>query len=344
MRIALVCPYSLDVPGGVGTHTLGLARWLVEEGHDAFVVAPGRREVDRGVPVHLLGDSRAFAFNGSTANLAVRPAQARRARDLVADADVVHVHEPLTPGIAYAAARAARRLVVTHHASFTVPSAAAWVLRRRAARLGPRTSIAVSAAAAETARLVAGITPTIIPNAITLPPAAPKLTGAIPTVLFVGRRDDPRKGYPVFARMAELLAGRARFVAVGPGGDRDGREGAVELLPQATDAELSDQLRGARVVVAPNLGGESFGLVLVEALAHGCSLVASELPAFRDVLGDADVVTWFRPGDADAGARALAQRLALPPDVSGARAIAERFSWEVVGPRVLRQYRSAPLS
>lgn len=343
MRIALVCPYSLDVPGGVATHVLGLARWLRHEGHDAFVVAPGTNRQDHGVEVHLMGRSKGFAFNGSTANLAIAPAQARRAKRLVLAADVVHVHEPLTPGVGFAAARAAKRLVVTHHAQFTLPAPAGWVLRRRSASLGPRRSIAVSKAAARTARLVAGVEATVIPNAIELP--TPRAGGEgpsteAPVVLFVGRRDDPRKGYPVFEAIAGRLRDEARFVAVGPGTSRGG---PVEVHPQASSEELHGWLAGAGVVVAPNLRGESFGLVLVEALAHGAGLVASDLPAFRDVVGEADVASWFRAGDVDDGVRALRQRLRTPADPARARDSVRRYSWDVVGPAVLRQYRAAVL-
>ena len=169
MRIALVTPYSLDVPGGVGTHVLGLARWLRDQGHDAFVVAPGERVVDAGVPVRLLGRATPLPFNGSTARLALSLSQARAARAAVATADVVHVHEPLTPGAAFAAARGGRPLVVTHHAAFAV-GALGPVLRARAALLPrDRVSLAVSEAAAATARAATGVTPEVVPNAIELP-------------------------------------------------------------------------------------------------------------------------------------------------------------------------------
>lgn len=336
MRIALVCPYSLDLPGGVATHVLGLARWLAAEGQEPFVIAPGTRPVETNVDVRLLGPSTGLRFNGSTANLALRRSQARRARELVATADVVHVHEPLTPGVSYAAGRAARRLVVTHHAHWDVPGWAAPLLRRRARGLGERTTIAVSPAAARTARAVTGLEPLVIPNAIELPPPAGPRAAGPPVVLFVGRRDDPRKGFPVFEQVAEAMAAEARFVAVGPG---RGSSGSVETHGQVSARALSAWLDEASVVVAPNLGGESFGLVLVEALAHGCGLVASSLPAFREVVGDGGVAEWFPPSDARAAVAAVRAMLARGQDVDAARGIARRFSWEVVGPAVMRRYR-----
>ena len=94
LRVALVCPYSLDEPGGVATHVLGLARWLRDEGHRPLVVAPGEKHQEWGVPVTLLGAAHGFQFNGSVARLAIRPAQTRLAAEAVTGSDVVHVHEP----------------------------------------------------------------------------------------------------------------------------------------------------------------------------------------------------------------------------------------------------------
>lgn len=217
MRIALVCPYNLDRPGGVATHVLGLARWLNATGHEAKVVAPGTR-APKDVPVLLLGPTRDFRFNGSTAQLAVSASQRTAARAAVQGVDVVHVHEPLTPGAAYTAAKAASPLVVTHHASFTVPAMVAPLLRYRAKKLGPRLSLAVSEAAARTAQAAVGHRPPIIPNAIRLPDARPPLRSDTPRVVFLGRRDDPRKGYAVFHALAQSGI-EADFVAIGPGGD-----------------------------------------------------------------------------------------------------------------------------
>ncbi len=362
MRVALVTPYSLDVPGGVGTHVLGLARWLLSQGHDPFVVAPGEQPVDVGVPVRLLGRATPFSFNGSTARLAVSPHQARAARAAVATADVVHVHEPLTPGAAFAAARSGRPLVVTHHAAFQV-GALGPVLRARAALLPrDRVSLAVSEAAAATARAATGVTPEVVPNAIELPdlstraaslrssraaqgaegaPSASALRAAQgagpsrPMVLFLGR-DEPRKGFPVFAALARSGVD-AEFVAVGPTTPTPD----VSVLGAVSDAERTRLLSAATVLVAPNLAGESFGLVLVEALVHGAAVLASDLPAFRAVVDDPAVVRFFPPGDAAAGSAALRSLLAAPPDPTQARTAAAPYGWDVVGPRLLDAYARA---
>ena len=341
MRIALVTPYSLDVPGGVGTHVLGLARWLREQGHDPFVVAPGDRVVDAGVPVRLLGRATPLPFNGSTARLALSLSQARAARAAVATADVVHVHEPLTPGAAFAAARSGRPLVVTHHAAFAV-GALGPVLRARAALLPrDRVSLAVSEAAAATARAATGVTPEVVPNAIEVPDLSTQRSASAsrpahgagrPMVLFLGR-DEPRKGFPVFAEVARSGVD-ADFVAVGPTTPRPG----VSVLGAVSDAERARLLSAATVLVAPNLAGESFGLVLVEALAHGAAVLASDLPAFRAVVDDPAVARFFPPGAATAATAGLRELLATPPDPALTRAAAAPYAWDSVGPRVLRAY------
>lgn len=332
MRIALVCPYSLDTPGGVARHVTGLAGWLREQGQRALVIAPG---TGRPAPdTLLLGRATPLAFNGSVAQLALSPAQTRRAVAALAGADIVHVHEPLTPGLAYATARAGRgRLVVTHHAHFE-PGRFAPVLRVRASALPRRTSVAVSNAAAATARAVTGVEPLIIPNAIAMPDPVSVAARRRMQVAFVGRLDEPRKGYSTFCALADEFP-EVDFVAAGPG--RTGHP-RIKELGQVSDATLSEVLAASAVLVAPNLYGESFGMVLVEALAHGCSVVASSLPAFRDVVDDDRLVTWFDPHDTPGAIAALRMALSKPPVRGLARETARAFTWDVVGPQVLAAY------
>lgn len=336
LTIGLVCPYSLDQPGGVATHVLGLAAWLRGRGHRAFVVAPG--EGESTAEVHLLGRAMSLPFNGSVAHLGVRPDQAMKARKALDDADIVHVHEPLTPGVAYAAARSARgRLVVTHHAHYR-PGLLALPLRLRSALLPKRVGIAVSNAAAETAQAVTGQRCVVIPNAIEVP-SAPRRAPAEdpPVVLFLGRLDEPRKGYPTFVELARRVP-KARFVAIGPG---QGEEGPVELLGRLSVHERDHWLSRAVVLVAPSRFGESFGIVLVEALARGCAIVASDLPAFREVVDNPAVASFFPVDDAAAAEALLRARLAEPSDPTRAWEAARRFSWDAVGPQVERAYAQA---
>ena len=134
------------------------------------------------------------------------------------------------------------------------------------------------------------------------------------------------------------LVPEARFVAVGQGGRG---AGGVEELGLLDDPALGRVLDGARVLMAPNLYGESFGIVLIEGLAHGAAVVASDLAAFRDVVDDPAVATFFPAGDAMAAAETLRARLSAPHDRGKARQVAERYSWGIVGPQVLEAYRRA---
>lgn len=336
LRVTLVCPYSLDEPGGVATHVLGLARWLRDEGHRPVVIAPGDKSQEWGVPVTLLGTPRAIRFNGSVARLAISPAQTQRAAKAVMGSDVVHVHEPLTPGVGFAAARAAQHLVVTHHASFD-PGRTAAVIRLRAALLPERVTIAVSQAAARTARAVTGADPLIIPNAITAPTltrTGPREPRGRPLVVFVARLDEPRKGYPLFAKLADLVP-EADFAAIGPGLGSGGRVKQLGHLDEAAKARV---LKEASVLVAPNRFGESFGLILIEALAHGCAVVASDLPAFRDVVDHPGFVSWFPVDDVASAHVALRRRLEAPVDQTAAGALVRRYTWPAVGPQILNAY------
>ena len=333
MRIALVVPYCLDVPGGVATHAIGLAAWLRGRGQDARIIAPGTAQVDVDVPVTLLGGSVDLPFNGSVARLALRPDQARAALRATTGADLVHVHEPLTPGAGFAVASRTRLpLVVTHHASFTPSPTVARLLRARARRLPPRVSLAVSEAAWHLTTRIGVTDAVIVPNAIALPPAPSPRAGR-PTVAFVGRLDEPRKGYRVFVEAAALVQG-ADFIAVGPGGH--GAPGVTELGALGR-RELGEVLGSASILVAPNLFGESFGMVLVEGLAHGAAVVASDLPAFRAV-AEGPASSFFPVGDASAAAEAIEKRLADPVDPVSAGRSAARFGWDAIGPAVEAAY------
>ncbi|MGO1383923.1 MAG: glycosyltransferase family 4 protein [Arachnia sp.] len=347
MRVALLCPYSLDTPGGVATHVLGLASWLVLQGDEVSVIAPGTRapSVRGGVAVHLVGRATSLPFNGSVAQLALRRRQRAEAVRFVQGADVVHVHEPLTPGIAYAVARRARTLVVTHHASFTPSTVLSAFLRRRAGALSPRASIAVSHAAQSTAFAATGEHPVIIANGVLMPDPPPVRSlwrgGVRPRIGFLGRLDEPRKGFAVFREVAELARAAgldADFVALGPGTPHPGH---VRLLGALENRGRNLALQHVDVLLAPNLFGESFGLILVEALAAGCSVVASDLPGFEDVLKASGTGRTFPRGDAASALAAIQSTLESPEDPRTLHASATQWGWDVLGARVRSQYTVA---
>lgn len=324
MRVGLVCPYSWQVPGGVQSHVAGLARALRAHGVEAEILAPEGGDVP-------LGRSVPIPSNGSVQRVALSPATVARAARAVRGRgyDVVHLHEPMLPASCLAALAAARvPVVATFHmyrrsllwyAVFTP------VVRLAARRIDA--AIAVSAAAAEYARRGTGLAAEVIPNAVDVDELAalePRRRGG--RLLFVGR-DEPRKGLEVLRAAHALLEADAELAVLGPDGP----------VPHA---RLLEELAQADVLVAPSLKGESFGIVLVEAMAAGLPVVASDIPGYRDVVGGGGVLV--PPGDPVALARALDGLLA---DAGERRRLGEagrreatRYAWPLVVQRVLRVY------
>ncbi len=353
MRVGLVCPYDLGRPGGVQAQTLGLAARLVERGHVVSVLAPGRPSADaRGAlpeaALRSCGPGVAVPANGSVARLALGPAVPRRTASWLSDVapDVLHVHEPGTPGLASVAVRLARRrgvpVVATFHAARPASGADRVLGATLRSVLGPLpTSTAVSAAAAELARALYGVAPLVVPNALDVAaharptPAPGRPTGVhegAPTVLFLGRRDEPRKGLEVLAAALPELrrrVPRVQVVLAGPGRTRVA--GAVDLGEVDGPTKLA-LLHTCDVLVAPHTGRESFGIVLAEAMAAGTPVVASALPAFAAVVGDAGLLVPV--GDPGALARALARVLTdrlLAADLrAGGPRRASRWDWAQV--------------
>lgn len=347
VRIGLVCPYSLSFPGGVQGQVLAQARAMRALGHDVRVLAP----CDEAPPeagVTPLGRSVPFAANGSVAPLAPDPASGRRLLQALHDEafDIVHLHEPLCPGPPLVAlAFAHQPLVGTFHRSgkslvyAVVRPAAVAVARRLALRC------AVSEDAGETASRALGGSYEVLFNGIEVErfaKATPWPTTG-PTVLFIGRHE-PRKGLSVLVEaMAGMPAGVRLWVA-GEGAETPGLRAAtrsdprIEWLGRISDAEAASRLRGADVFCAPSLHGESFGVVLLEAMSASTPVVASDLPGYRNV-GVPDVQALLvPPGDPVALAvglrrvlddRTLADRLAGAGDARAAElsmdSLAERY-------------------
>ncbi len=396
LRVGLVCPYDLDVPGGVREQVLGLAGTLVAAGHEVAVLAPrgrGASAVDDldGVLVHSAGPAVALRSNGSTARLAVGPlARARAAAWAGGGFDVVHVHEPIPPGIGHSVLRrlATEReddrpgpaVVATVHVSMSPwPAGRSRSLRTASRHVGGALrGVDVLAAVSEHARRTLvdhlGRVPLVVPNGVDVDgwaAAEPRSDGRGPVVLVLGRADEPRKGVDVLLRAWPAVRAAvpdARLVVVGP--SRRTRGGApagtahgtagVHLTGTVTEADKRSLVAGADVLVAPHRGGESFGIVLVEAMAAGTAVVASDLPAFRDVLAGTGVLV--PPGDPAALAAAVVSSLraasegaspgagppgAGPPGagphaagslVAAARERAETYSWPVVGAAWLQVY------
>lgn len=353
MRVGLVCPYSLSVPGGVQFQVLGLARVLRAGGIEARVLAP----CDGPPPaafVTPLGNSIPTAANGSLAPLAPDPSAALRTIRALRDEqfDVLHVHEPLAPGPPMTSVLMHTAPIVgTFHAAGR-SSAYRWLMPVTvwlAHRIDQR--VAVSEMAAEFARTHLGGEYEVLFNGIEVERyrRAEPIKPDGPTIFFCGRHE-PRKGLEV---LLEALASLPRSVRVwvasdGPDTDRLRSRFAgdprIEWLGRISEEEKLGRLRGATVFCAPSLGGESFGVVLLEAMAAGTPVVASDLPGYRQVSGD-EAARLVVPGDREALAGALRTVLAddrLADDLRRhGDERAARFSMDRLAALYLERYQRA---
>ncbi len=322
MRIGLVCPYSLTLPGGVQGQVLGLAHALRARGHDVRVLGPcDGPPPDAGVTP--LGDSLPTAANGSMAPIAPDPsAQLRTIRALRDERfDIVNLHEPLAPGVTQTALLfKSQPLVGTFHAAGE-SAGYRWlnpIVRWLAGKLDLR--CAVSADAREMARAAVGGDYELLFNGVDLrayegdpvPPAE------APTVLFLGRHE-PRKGLAVLLEAMGELPSEVRLWVAGDGPEteelrrRVAGDVRIEWLGRLSEQEKVRRLRAATVFCAPSLRGESFGVVLLEAMAARTAVVATSLPGYANVArADLDALL-VEPGDASALAAALRRVLQNPP-------------------------------
>jgi len=162
-----------------------------------------------------------------------------------------------------------------------------------------------------------------------------------PRIGFLGRLNEPRKGFALFREVAELARTAGldiEFVALGPGMQHPG---SVRLLGAVNDTDRNVALQHMDVLLAPNLFGESFGLILVEALAAGCSVVASDLPGFVDVLAESGTGRTFPRGDARSALAAIQAALGASEDPLELHRSAHHWSWDALGPRVREHYMVA---
>jgi phosphatidylinositol alpha-mannosyltransferase len=348
VRVALVCPYSWSVPGGVQSHVAGLASALRRDGVEAEILAPADGPVEdaRVVP---LGRSIPIPDNGAVQRVALSPAAVARTARLVRNRgyDLVHVHEPLIPAASLTALLASRVPVVgTFH---MVAPGRRWyrvfgpLVRRWVARLDER--IAVSDAAR---RYVAQSCPgryRVVPNGVDVAAFA-RLDGrrAGLRILFIGR-PEPRKGLPVLLEAFRRLRGEPTLELVGvPERDVRPLPERVRAHGRVSDARRDRLLAEADVLCAPSLAAESFGVVLVEGMAAGLPVVASALDGYREVLPER-CGRLVPPGDHAALAGALQELLA---DVELRRRLGEagreearRFDWSRVAEQVLAAYEAA---
>jgi phosphatidylinositol alpha-mannosyltransferase len=365
VRIVLACPYAWDVPGGVQVHVGQLAQQLQKRGHEVLVLAPALSRATQHAAepwVRLVGRAVRVPYKGTVAPICFSVRSAR----LVGSAlrsfgpDVVHVHEPLTPSTGMLAAmRSHSPVVATFHAfaeASALYSAAAPVLRPIWSKLRVRIAVSEAAAGFVRSRFRNGLK--VIPNGCDVDrfAHAQPLEGLPPRrrMAWVGRLDE-QKGFPIAVQAFSQLATQftdLTFVVVGEGRDRAALSTLapdihrrVILAGSVPHQDLPPYLSEAAVFVAPALGQESFGIVLVEAMAAGVPVVASDIPGYREVVrNEADGIL-VPPGDSAALAEAVRSVLS-DPELSArlreaGRAKAERYRWDVVVEEILACYAGA---
>jgi phosphatidylinositol alpha-mannosyltransferase len=363
MRIGIVCPYSLEVPGGVQLHVRDLAETLIEMGHRVSVLAPA--DEDQELPPYVVAAGRAalaVPYNGSVARLNFGPISAARVRLWIKDGefDVLHVHEPMTPSISLLAVISSDGPVVaTFHTAMTrsrVMLAGRKVAQLVLEKITARIAVSALARKVQVEHLDGGAVE--IPNGV----AVAKFAGVEPlpgypreggTIGFLGRFTESRKGFPVLAAAMELLIKDRpglRLLLAGPSDFKDLElspelADRIDFMSRPSDVDKARMLRSVDIYVAPNTGGESFGMILTEAMAAGAPIVASDLDAFRRVLDGGKAGVLFPNGDSEALARELARLL----DDPGARAelsakagkAVAAYDWPAVAERVLEVYATA---
>jgi phosphatidyl-myo-inositol alpha-mannosyltransferase len=364
MRIGVVCPYSFEVPGGVQAHVVDLAKALHGMGHEVSVLAPADEDTPLPDFVQPAGRAVGIPYNGSVARLSFGPVSYARVRRWIRDHDfdVIHLHEPIAPSLSLLALMIADGpIVATYHTSTTrsrALNAFQVVLQPFLEKITAR--IAVSALARRVQVEHLGGDAVQIPNGVDVGffADAKPLDGYPrqgPTVGFVGRFTEPRKGMPILlAAMRQLVTQLPdlRLLVVGRGDADDLRRAAgpelaekIDLLGQVDDETKARALSSVDVYCAPNTGGESFGVILIEAMAAGAPVVASDLDAFRRVLDDGTAGVVTPVGDSTALAKALHGVLTDPQRRAVLSAEASRrvamYDWSVVADQVLRVYEAA---
>ena len=359
----MVCPYDWGVPGGVRSHVLDLAVALQRLGHEVSVLAPC--DDDGNLPPFLVsaGPSFAMSYNGSTANIAFGPRTTRRVRKWLraGEFDVLHIHEPLSPSVAILSCWAAKgQIVATWHSSMVRSRAlAAMYPIAQTALEKVSARIAVSEAARQTLVEHMGGDAVLIPNGVDCSQfgtseALPGWPGEGGSLFFIGRIDEPRKGLPVLLDALPAIAERhpgLRLLVAGPGDVDEFRstlpadiDERVTFLGRVSDDDKARAFVSADVYVAPNTGGESFGIVLLEAMASGTPVLASDIDAFRRVLREGEAGALFvneDPADLARVASGLLDDAAERHRLAAAgRARAHEYDWATVARRVVEVYEA----
>lgn len=361
-RIGIVCPYGWDTPGGVQAHVADLASYLISQGHHVSVLAPTNS--DENLPDYLVsaGKPIAIPYNGAVARILFGPIAFARVRQWISQGefDLIHLHEPAIPSISLLACFAAEGpMVGTFHASakrqkaiFAIGPILEPVIEKLTAR------IAVSEAARATLVEHLETDAVVVPNGIyahRLASGGVNSSWSGKTIGFIGRFQEPRKGLSIVVDALPRIISKfpeLRVLVAGPG-DKDEflKEVPIELhsrfefLGRISEEEKADFLHSIGVYVAPNTGGESFGIILAEALAAGAAVVASDIPAFDALLGGGAYGKLFESENSGALAQSIMEMLsdeALRDRFKeDGKEYAQNFDWEVVAERIYDVYEMA---
>lgn len=362
LKIGIVCPYGWDAPGGVQAHIRDLAEYLISAGHDVSVLAPSQHE--HSLPSYLVsaGKPIAIPYNGAVARILFGPIAFTRVRQWITqgDFDLIHLHEPAIPSLSLLACWAAEGpMIGTFHAAskkqkaiFAIGPILEPVIEKLSAR------IAVSEAARVTLTDHLETDAVVIPNGVYTKHFAngnmrPEWGGN--SLGFIGRFEEPRKGLSV---LLEALPIVARFIpdvkifVAGPGewenlmkGVNSQLKNRITFLGRLSEEDKADFLSSVRVYVAPNTGGESFGIILAEAMAAGTCVVASDIPAFKWMLGNGRFGSNFISEDPADLARVLIDLLRDGERRSSlakaGQTYSDIFDWDTVAEQIFSVYEMA---
>lgn len=363
MRIGLACPYTWDVPGGVQVHVRDLAETLLSLGHEVSVITPVDDEDLLPAYAVSAGKAMSVPYNGSVTRILMGPVSAARVRRWVREGefDVVHAHEPTAPSVSLLACMmASGPLVATYHTS----NPRSRILTALQGALQPSlekvwANIAVSEAARRTIVEHLGVDAILIPNGVNVAvfdaaAPLPALESPDPTIAFVGRIDEPRKGLAVLLEALPAVAKaipEVRILVAGPG-DVDAvaqtltplARKHVRLLGLISNSDKPRVFRTADVYVAPNTGQESFGIVLLEAMAAHTPVVASDIDAFRRVLDDGSAGRLFSNEDPASLAHVLIEVLSSEMErirlaELGWEAV-QQYDWATVATEIVQVYET----
>ena len=361
LNIGIVCPYGWDAPGGVQAHIADLRQYLVDKGHSVSVLAPTADENALPDWVVSAGKPLAIPYNGAVARVLFGPIAFAKVKQWISENefDLLHLHEPAIPSISLLACWAAEGpMVGTFHASakkqkasFAIVPILEPVIEKLSAR------IAVSEAARETLIAHLETDAVVIPNGIyakrMLGKVRPEWSGE--TLGFMGRFNEPRKGLKVLIDALPIISRfmpNVRVLVAGPGDSEEFLKdidpqlrSRIEFLGRLTEEEKADFMSSVGAYVGPNTGGESFGIILAEALAGGAAVVASDIPAFAAVLQNGKFGRLFKSEDSTDLAKViidlLRDRDARDQMAKSGQEYSQKFDWDVVARDIFEVYEMA---